>query len=82
MTNLEKRLFNISNEIEKMLFDVYYITNFKKEFSWNEIQINTGRKILDWMFLEKFTEFTKKKDVNFDIFYNIEAESLIIKLWN
>lgn len=82
MTNQERKLFNISNEIEKILYDKCDIIFFNKEIRLDEIQIFTGRKTLDWMFIEPFTDFTKKNQVNFEIEFNNEKEVLSIKIWN
>lgn len=82
MTNQERKLFNISNEIEKILYDKCGVIFFNKEIRLDEIQIFTGRKTLGWIFIEPFTDFTKKNQVNFEIEFDNEKEVLSIKIWN
>lgn len=79
MNNKERKLFNISVKIEKLLYEYCSISIFNKEVPWNSIIINTGRKSLNWDFIENLTNLTKKENINFSI--NIEEEVLKIKIW-
>lgn len=52
---------------------------FLKRKEYNFMFISTNQNFLSHWFLEQFTDFTKKENVNFQI--EIEDSELIIKIW-
>ena len=81
MNNQERKLFNIACKVEKLLYEHCIITFFSKEILWNKVIINSGRKELNWEFLEPFTDLTKKEMINFSILKVEENTCLQIKIW-
>jgi len=81
MNNQEKKLFNISVKIEKLLYEYCGIVFFSKEVSWNKAIIKSGRKELGWEFLESFVDLMKKDEINFSILKVEENACLQIKIW-
>jgi hypothetical protein len=79
MNNQERKLFNIATKIEKLLYEHCDITNFNKELVFDNLIIDTGRKVLNWEFLEPFIDLTKKEDINF--FIMAKEECLQIKIY-
>lgn len=80
MNNQERKLFNIATKIEKLLYEHCDIIFFDKKIGNNSLIINSGRKILDWNFIEPFTDLMKKDDISFSISQSIEDECLQINI--
>ena len=81
MNNKERKLFNIACKVEKLLYEHCTIIYFSKEINYSNVIINSGRKTLNWEFIEGFTELTKKENINFHIQYNDDKYCLQIKIW-
>lgn len=80
MNNHQKKLFNIANKIEKLLYDKGML-KFTKEVHYKSIDINLYQLYLniDHDFIEPLTEITVKYNVNFKIF--IKESCLTLKIW-
>jgi len=81
MNNQQRKLFNIATKVEKLLYEHCTIIHFSKEMNYRNVVIDSGRKTLNWEFIEAFTDLTKKEDINFYIQYNDDKYCLQIKIW-
>lgn len=79
MTNNQKKLFNISNRIEKLLYDKGN-SHFQKIVNYSNIIISTQNMTLDHNFIEKFVqEITVPYNVNFLFF--IDGGRIYLKIY-
>ena len=81
MNNKEKRLFNISCYVEKLLYKTQEVKSFSKQIGFNILYLETNTSSLDWRFLEPFTSYSRKNNINFKIYNSITEESFVIKIW-
>lgn len=68
MNNYTKKLFNVANRIEKLMYD-YGSSIFEKEVNSYYITINIEDINLTNFVLEKILEITKKYNCTFNIEY-------------
>lgn len=71
MNNNQKKLFNIANRIEKLMFDVG-VCYMEKKVGYACIVINLNGCRLTRNFIEPLSEITKKYNINFEIEFNTE----------
>lgn len=68
MNNQQKKLFNIVCATEKILFDRGAV-KFHKTCGYNYIKMHFEETVqFDYIFLEAFTDLTKKENVVFNIY--------------
>lgn len=80
MNNQEKKLFNIACKIEKLLYEHCDAVYFNKNVFYNKLCIFTGRKVLNWNFLEPFVDLMKKNNITFSILHSEEKDCLQINI--
>mgnify|MGYP000057652613 CR=1 FL=1 len=79
MNNQQKKLFNIANRIEKLMYE-FGKKSFIKNVNYTNITISLQGIRLNHDFIEKLTEITVKYMVNFEIMLN-EANGFILRIW-
>ncbi len=70
MNNNQKKLFNIANRIEKLMYSCG-VCDLNKRIAYSAIYISLNCR-LTHNFIEPLVEITKKYNINFEIEFNTE----------
>jgi len=81
MNNNQKKLFNIVNKIEKILYD-NGMTKFHKEINYSTCYIDLqsyNRLYADWTILEAACEIFIKENMSWAI--ELKESRVVLKIW-